>query len=60
VGLGEELARFYMIGPFKHQQTVRRAGDREVLGQSGHVTMGLPGPARACPGLFYYFLSPRF
>ena len=22
VGLGEELARFHMIGPFKHQQTV--------------------------------------
>ena len=22
VGLGEELAWFYMIGPFKHQQTV--------------------------------------
>jgi hypothetical protein len=37
VGLGEELARFHMIGPFKHQQTVRRAGDREALGQSGHV-----------------------
>jgi hypothetical protein len=36
------LARFHMIGPFKHQQTVRRAGDREALGQSGHVTMGLP------------------
>jgi hypothetical protein len=22
LGLGEELARFHMIGPFKHQQTV--------------------------------------
>ena len=22
VGLGEELARFHMIGPFKHQQPV--------------------------------------
>jgi hypothetical protein len=37
------LARFHMIGPFKHQQTVRRVADREALGQSGHVTMGLPG-----------------
>ena len=42
VGLGEELAQFHMIGPFKHQQTVRRAGDREALDQSGHV--------RTCPG----------
>jgi hypothetical protein len=23
LGLGEELARFHMIGSFKHQQTVR-------------------------------------
>jgi hypothetical protein len=22
LGVGEELARFHMIGPFKHQQTV--------------------------------------
>jgi hypothetical protein len=43
VGLEEELARFHMIGLFKHQQTVRRAGDRKALGQSGHVTTGLPG-----------------
>ena len=52
VGLGEELARFHMIGPFKHQQTVRRAGDREALGQSGHVTMGLPGHVLACSAMF--------
>jgi hypothetical protein len=52
VGLGEELARFYMIGPFKHQQTVRRAGDREVPGQSGQVTMGLPGHVPACSTMF--------
>ena len=52
MGLGEELAWFYMIGPFKHQQTVRRAGDREALGQSGHVTTGLPGHVLACSAMF--------
>ena len=52
VGLGEELAWFHMIGSFKHQQTVRRAGDREALGQSGHVTMGLPGHVLACSAMF--------
>jgi hypothetical protein len=52
VGLGEELARFHMIGPFKHQQTVRRAGDREALGQSGHVTMGLPRHVLTCSSMF--------
>ena len=52
VGLGEELAQFYMIGPFNHQQTVRRAGDREALGQSGHVTTGLPGHVLACSAMF--------
>jgi hypothetical protein len=41
-----------MIGPFKHQQTVRRAGDREALGQSGQVTMGLPGHVPACSAIF--------
>jgi hypothetical protein len=41
-----------MIGPFKHQQTVRRAGDREALGQSGHVTTGLPGHVLACSAMF--------
>jgi hypothetical protein len=41
-----------MIGPFKHQQTVRRAGDREVPGQSGHVTMGLPRHDLACSAMF--------
>jgi hypothetical protein len=41
-----------MIGPFKHQQTVRRAGDREALGQSGHVMMGLPGHVLACSAMF--------
>jgi hypothetical protein len=41
-----------MIGPFKHQQTVRRAGDREALGQSGHVTTGLPGYILACSAMF--------
>jgi hypothetical protein len=44
--------RFHMIGPFKHQQTVRRAGDREALGQSGHVTTGLPGHDLACSAMF--------
>jgi hypothetical protein len=57
VGLGEELARFHTIGPFKHQQTVRRAGDREAPGQSGHVTMGLPGHVLAC---FAMFSAPGF
>jgi hypothetical protein len=52
VGLGEEFARFHMIGPFKHQQIVRRAGDREVPGQSGQVTMGLPGHVPACSAIF--------
>ena len=52
MGLGEELARFYMIGSFKHQQTVRRAGDREALGQSGHITTGLPGHVLACSAMF--------
>jgi hypothetical protein len=52
VGLGEELAQFHMIGPFKHQQTVRRAGDREAPGQSGHVTTGLPGHVLACSVMF--------
>jgi hypothetical protein len=52
VGLGEELALFHMIGSFKHQQTVRRSGDREALGQSGHVTMGLPGHVLACSAMF--------
>jgi hypothetical protein len=42
VGLGEELARFHMIGPFKHQQPVtfnfgQSLGDREVMGLPGHV-----------------------
>jgi hypothetical protein len=41
-----------MIGPFKHEQTVRMAGDREALGQSGHVTMGLPGHVLACSAMF--------
>jgi hypothetical protein len=41
-----------MIGPFKHQQTVRRAGDREALGQSGHVTTSLPGHVLACSAMF--------
>ena len=41
-----------MIGPFKHQQTVRRAGDREAPGQSGHVTTGLPGHVLACSAMF--------
>ena len=44
--------RFYGIGPFKHQQTVRRAGDREALGQSGHVMTGLPGHDLACSAMF--------
>jgi hypothetical protein len=44
--------RFHMIGPFKHQQTVRRAEDREALGQSGHVTTGLPGHDLACSAMF--------
>ena len=57
MGLEEELARFHMIGPFKHQQTVRRAGDREVPGQSGHVTMGLPRHVLACSAMF---LAPGF
>lgn len=57
MGLGEELARFYMIGPLKHQQIVRRAGDREALGQSGHVTTGLPGHVLACSAMF---LAPDF
>jgi hypothetical protein len=57
VGLEEELARFHMIGPFKHQQTVRRVGDREALGQSGHVTTGLPGHVLACSVMF---LAPGF
>jgi hypothetical protein len=57
VGLGEELAQFHMIGPFKHQQTVRRAGDREALGQSGHVTTGLPRHVLACSAMF---LAPGF
>jgi hypothetical protein len=52
VGLGEELARFYMIGLFKYQQTVRRAGDREALGQSGHVMTALPGHVLACSAMF--------
>jgi hypothetical protein len=52
VGLGEELAWFHMIGPFKHQQTVRRAGDRKALGQSGHVMTGLPGHVLACSAMF--------
>jgi hypothetical protein len=52
VGLGEEFAWFHMIGPFKHQQTVRRAGDREVPGQSGQVSMGLPGHVPACSAIF--------
>ena len=52
VGLGEELARFHMIGPFKHQQTVRRVGDREALGQSGHVITGLPGHVLVCSAMF--------
>jgi hypothetical protein len=52
VGLGEELMRFHMIGPFKHQQTVRRAVDREVPGQLGHVTMGLPRHVLACSAMF--------
>jgi hypothetical protein len=41
-----------MIGPFKHQQTVRRTGDREAPGQSGHVTTGLPGHVLACSAMF--------
>jgi hypothetical protein len=41
-----------MIGSFKHQQTVRRAGDREAPGQSGHVTTGLPGHVLACSAMF--------
>jgi hypothetical protein len=53
-GAGEELARFHMIGPFKHQQTIRRAGDREALGQSGHI---LPGHVLACSAMF---LAPGF
>ena len=28
LGLGEELARFHMIGPFKHQQTVLNLGQK--------------------------------
>jgi hypothetical protein len=52
VGLGEELARFHMIGPFKHQQTVRKAGDREALGQSGHIMTDLPGHDLACSAMF--------
>jgi hypothetical protein len=50
--MGEDLAQFHMIGPFNHQQTVRREGDREALGQSGHVTTGLPGHVLACSALF--------
>jgi hypothetical protein len=42
------LAWFHMIGPFKHQQTVRRAAP----GQSGHVTTGLPGHVLACSAMF--------
>jgi hypothetical protein len=38
-----------MIGPFKHQQTVRRVRDREALGQSGHI---LPGHVLACSAMF--------
>jgi hypothetical protein len=41
-----------MIGPFKHQQTVQRVGDREALGQSGHVMTGLPGHDLACSAMF--------
>jgi hypothetical protein len=52
VGLGEELARFHMIGPFKHQQTVRKAGDREALGQSGHIMTGLPRHVLSCSAMF--------
>jgi hypothetical protein len=52
VGLGEELAQFYMIGPFNHQQTVRRAGDREAPGQSGHALTGLSRPVLACSAMF--------
>jgi hypothetical protein len=52
VGLGEELARFHMIGAFKHQQTVIRAGDREALGQSGHIMTDLPGHDLACSAMF--------
>ena len=46
------MAWFHMIGSFKHQQAVRRAGDREVPGQSGQVTMGLPGHVPACSAIF--------
>jgi hypothetical protein len=48
----EELARFHMIGPFKHQQTVRRVGDREALGQSGHVRRACLGHVLACSAMF--------
>jgi hypothetical protein len=63
---GGRIAQFHMTGLFKHQQTVRRAGNREAPGQSGMsfslslrlsslrnvLTMGLPGHVLACSAMF--------
>jgi hypothetical protein len=43
VGLGEELARFHMIGPFKHQQPVT-------------FNLGQRGGRWACPGMSWSVL----